>query len=247
MLRRIHAVLVVLAMFSLLFVGGLPAHSELASKPLSDSLAATGAHIREINVNGWSRLPTHPETEPELRETVCRVMNQLTGGQEYQVTTHNDQERLVVRAFITKDSGQVNVTMHTMKQHQDTVVFVVVNILTTKQWDNLENWQNKAGQIIKDIGGSPRISTCLVGWLDGKLEEDEWKKRLHTALNALDATVVSVLNEPALSSVAGYSPLLPGWLTVENRRVNVNLAMRYSPYDNRTYITIGSPVITREY
>jgi hypothetical protein len=47
--------------------------------------------------------------------------------------------------------------------------------------------------------------------------------------------------------MSGYSPLVADSLHVNGKEMNVNMAVRYSLTDDRTYFLIGSPVITQEY
>ena len=67
------------------------------------------------------------------------------------------------------------------------------------------------------------------------------------AKEALSASVFDTLIQPGFASITGFSPVLPDCLTVGDKRINLNMAMRYSPNDNRTYVIVASPVIPGEY
>jgi hypothetical protein len=108
-------------------------------------------------------------------------------------------------------------------------------------------WNNKVMAVLSGFGGSPQITTCLVGWLGGKLEKDKWLEKLDSCSRVLGAVALDRLVQPHYASVTCFSPLLPGWVAAGGKPVNLNMAIRYSLYDNRTYVVIGSPVITGEY
>ncbi|EGO64066.1 YwmB family TATA-box binding protein [Acetonema longum] len=247
--RREMWFVTLLAVVSLLWVSGLSYRTAFSSRLLADSMRTAGVHVQEAHVNGWAQIALHAGSENrDLEETVHAAMGKLNlDRKQYSVSRHLDQTQRMIRAEYRNDHAQVTAAVQIVGLPAAPERYIVINILAANPGENFSEWENKAEQIIKDMGGLPRISTCLVGWLDGKLERDEWTKRFHTVLNVLDATVVSTMCDGGTVSITGYSPLLQDWLTVEGRRINVNLAMRYSPYDNRTYITIGSPVITREY
>lgn len=236
------------ALVSLLWLSGSSYRTAFSGRLLADSMRAAGAHVQQAQLNGWAKTALPAGTEStDLEEVIHAVMGKLDlDRRQYTISRHFDQTQRMVRAEYRSDQEQVTAAVRVIGLPAAPERYIVINILAANPEANLDKWKNKPAQIIEDMGGLPRISTCLVGWLDGKLEEDEWTK-LHTALNVLDATVVSAIHEGSTVSIAGYSPLLPEWLTVEGQPINVNLAMRYSPHDNRTYITIGSPVITREY
>ena len=87
----------------------------------------------------------------------------------------------------------------------------------------------------------------MIGWLDGKLKDREWCDALQSAFKAIDAQVIDKLQTQHFASYTGFSPGIINRIQVGDQKINLNMAMRYSQYDNRTYITIGSPIITREY
>ncbi|MBC8016841.1 MAG: YwmB family TATA-box binding protein, partial [Sporomusaceae bacterium] len=101
--------------------------------------------------------------------------------------------------------------------------------------------------IIEKFGSSPQISTCLIGWLDGKLIDGEEHRLLERAFMVIDARIINKINTEQFVSYTGFTSEITNWLQVADEKINLNIAMRYSPYDNRTYITIGSPIITQEY
>jgi len=127
-------------------------------------------------------------------------------------------------------------------------VYLVVNIETKSYSEKaIQDWQTKISNVIGNFGGSPRITTCLIGWLDGKLRNDDWDSRLQDAFAAVDAKVSAASRDTNYTSYTGYTSAINDWLKVADSRVNLQAAMRYSPYDDRTYVIIGSPVITIEY
>jgi hypothetical protein len=70
---------------------------------------------------------------------------------------------------------------------------------------------------------------------------------LHKAGQALGATYAELTVQQGYAGMTGFSPELPEGIVAGDRRINVNMAVRYSPGDNRTYVVIGSPVIAGEY
>jgi hypothetical protein len=130
----------------------------------------------------------------------------------------------------------------------ETEGYLVVNV-ESKAAGNLSvrDMQEKIGRITKKFGDSPQISTCLIGWLDGKLRDGEWHEPLEKAFMVADAKIVDKLEAEHFASYTGFTPGITDWLQIGDKKINLNMAIRYSKYDNRTYITIGSPIITREY
>ena len=126
--------------------------------------------------------------------------------------------------------------------------YLVVNVEAKAEGNiSISQMQEKITRITNNFGTSPHISTCLIGWLDGKLKDGEWHQYLSDAFISVDAIIIDKLEADHFVSYTGFTSEIAEWLRVENKKINLNIAMRYSQYDNRTYVTIGSPIITREY
>ncbi len=117
----------------------------------------------------------------------------------------------------------------------------------TTEYTSIILLQEKINRIVKKFGDSPRISTCLIGWLDGKLMDGESESMLKSAFLAIDGVIVDQLQQEQYVSVTGFSSAMQDYLQVGGIKININIAIRYSQYDNRTYVIVGSPIITREY
>jgi len=62
-----------------------------------------------------------------------------------------------------------------------------------------------------------------------------------------NAKKVEGITEENLISISAYSPRVKSSILVNEKRVNINLAMRYNSYEDKTYIWLATPVITTEY
>lgn len=218
---------------------------------LSTAMVAAGVQVQEISINGWAELDQQNYPDEVLPDTVSRAMHLLGAKEgEYNLTTNTSKYHYTVRADKVA-SGYHAVVMaqvlYGVSQNKPREVYLVINIESINGEDTPKSYEKKVSEIITDIGGSPRITTCLVGWFDGKLDKDHWAGTINKAFKAIDAKVVDSVVNANFVSYTGYTPNVGDGLKVGDQRVNVHMAMRYSPYDDRTYITIGSPVIIREY
>ncbi|MBP2627192.1 MAG: hypothetical protein H6Q68_1903 [Firmicutes bacterium] len=221
-------------------------------EPLSVAMEATGAKVEEFSINAWVKLPSDKLSDEQLQDIVQEVMSQLgVESYNYQLTSRKTpkynivQARAICPAFHAQAIAQI-IPGGISRQEEEG--YLVVNI-EAKAEENLSinDMKKKIYVITKKIGPSPQITTCLIGWLDGKLRAGEWHKALSDAFMAIDANIVDKLNSEQFASYTGFTSEIAEWLQVGDKKINVNMAMRYSQYDNRTYVTIGSPIITREY
>lgn len=228
------------------------AENQTRREPLSAAMKAAGAGVEEMSVNAWSKVPAAGQADADLENMAKSAIEKLgIGSDNYQLSRNQTDYQRMVRAEAIADYFHAVVISEVIfpqgKSEQEEVYLVVMVETKPANEADLANWQNKITAVIKDFGGSPRISTCLVGWLDGKLIDGEYNTRLRNGFNTVNATIIDETRYDNFASYTGFTPVISDYLEVSGKRINMNMAMRYSPYDDRTYITIGSPVITREY
>jgi len=201
-------------------------------------------------VNGWSKLPVHDLSDSEMVGIARQAMGKLGfQADQYDISHNRSANHRQVKAEAQSDRSYAVAVVQVLYpswEKQGHEVYLVVNVDKIKP-DGSAEVKERITKIINANGGSARVNTCLVGWLDGKLEEEERVSKLNNAFKAVDAFILSSFSNPKLASYTGFTPLLKESLMVGQDRININIAIRYNQYDNRTYVMVGSPVITREY
>lgn len=246
------ALLVGLIFLSFLALPRTDEAAPAAVEALGKALAVTGASPERLTVNAWCQLPQADLKDWQLTALAEQAMSRLglTPADFDRFSSRSEGHRLVRAEGLTAGrqvTVSVQVLYPTWAERKKPEAYLVVNVETTTEPAEIAAWRVRVKNAAGCGGGSPRISTCLVGWLDGKLDKDEWPERLHNAGRVLGATVIDSLIQPGFASVIAFSPALPDSLTVGGKQVNLNMAIRYSPYDNRTYVIVASPVIPGEY
>lgn len=242
---------VVVAVAAVMFVLGSQAAKPEEQQCLATALEAVGISVKESSINGWAQLDEKKYPDDVMENTVNDCMKRLGAKEgEYNVTKNTSQYHYTVRADKVVDDYHAVVmaqALYNVQQNKKREVYLVINVEAVNSAATPKLYEKKISGIISDIGGSPRITTCLVGWFDGKLDTEHWASTMNKAFAAIDATMIDSVTNANFASYTGYTPNVGDGLKVGNQRVNVHLAMRYSPYDDRTYMIIGSPIIIREY
>ena len=221
-----------------------------SSEPLSNAMEATGAKVEEFSINAWGKLPSGKLTDAQLADIVEQVMSQFqVNPHDYQLIYQQRNTHKIVQAEVISKKVHVVVVAQVLpSETAELEGYLVVNI-EAKAEDNtsIRDMQEKIKGITNKFSSSAHISTCLIGWLGGKLMDGECHKLLRDAFVAIDGKIIDKLEAEHFVSYTGFTSEIIDWLPVDGKRINLNMAMRYSSYDNRTYVTIGSPIITREY
>ncbi len=218
---------------------------------LDEAMGAAGAVTETVAVNAWTKLPDAELSDDGLKSLACAAMAKLGYGREQYELKHTRSERHRLVKAEARGGGCHAVVMvqvvYPAWDQKSAEAYLVVNTETRVEEADIGTLPGRAAEAASCGGGAARISTCLVGGLDGKLDKEIWPEKLRKAGQALGATDAELTVQPGYAGLTGFSPELPESIVVGDRRININLAIRYSPYDNRTYVVIASPVITGEY
>lgn len=217
---------------------------------LSQALAATGATVSSAEINGWVQLDNTLADEVILEEMVRNSFNKMGyDGKPVIIQKQKNKYFVQSRGEIRSDDLDLVVISQVIYPQANKIAeaYTVINAVMRHQIASDEAWEVKISKTLTELGRKPRINTCLVGWLDGKLNKNNLKHRLLLACDSIEAVAGDQMYDDDFASVTGYTPRLANFFKMQQEKVNVNMAMRFSPSEERTYVTIGSPVITREY
>ena len=236
--------LIGLVIFFLLLISSWSAREE-PSVLLRKSMAGIGATAEVASVHAWTKLPAGEWTEGALEAAVRLGVASLDEALDaYQLERFSNAEYSTACAHSLANGRELVITARALRPESE--AFMTVTIAGSP--DQSFGWEEQAKKVLRSTGGLPRISSCLVGWISGKLSNGKRTDLQIQSFAVLAATRISEMgDDTSVWSVTGYSPRLPAGLALGDTEINVNLASRYSSYDDRTYITLGTPIIAREY
>lgn len=125
--------------------------------------------------------------------------------------------------------------------------YLYINIIKSKHFD----WKNDTIENIKDIfeefDGEVEITTCVLGDFSGKLGYNNIEEKINNIEAKYNIGILEKFTENNLNSYTMYTPLIKQVLIIDKKKINLNLAIRYNVYEDKTYIMIGSPIIANGY
>jgi len=224
-----------------------------SAEGLGRALRSIGATATELRVDGWCQLKQQPEDDAGMIAVVKESMAALNiGPGQYRLTCWNTSRQRVIRARGERCGSERNLTVDVkviaaVCSGQDQGMYMLITVQQVGGEKQAADWQKRIAAVLEQAGESAQINTCLVGYIDGKLEKDKWQSKLADAGRSLGTTDMDMLVQQQFASVTGYSPLFPDEVQAGDKLVNLNMAIRFSPYENRTYVIAGSPAISGEY
>lgn len=148
------------------------------------------------------------------------------------------------------DHWQYEVRLQVLSQHENKAkmgLTIETKYARIPEAESFLQQRAKIYYIFQDLGASPRLTTCLLGHLNGKLNKDDSEQLLSQGLRSLGARGQEVYWDGRCASASAYLPGLPESKLVGGVLVNIHTALRYHSQDDKTYVALASPVILREY
>ncbi|HEY9060898.1 MAG TPA: YwmB family TATA-box binding protein [Pseudobacteroides sp.] len=125
--------------------------------------------------------------------------------------------------------------------------FISANLINEASNESIEGVKQKVLPVFEELKTTPQVTACIMGIFDGKKEPKLLDDIFSKVLKEVKALRVEGINDGNTLSVSAYSPLIEDSITVDGKKININLATRYNANEDRTYLWLATPIITTEY
>jgi len=122
-----------------------------------------------------------------------------------------------------------------------------INLINSEHFTENNDIILKVQKIFDEYDKFINVTSCIVGSIDGNIDLETNKKKVLDITRDLKGKVVEKYEEDGIVSYSIFSPLIDEYIYTGSRKMNLNIALRYSELENKTYILIGTPIITIGY
>lgn len=122
-----------------------------------------------------------------------------------------------------------------------------ISIVKDDDFSKINDIIEKIEKIYQDFDCQWDLTSCLIGKVKGKYPKEEFSDKFKSVLNSIDGTIVEEFSDKDFSSYTIYSPLIENYLTINKKKINIHLSIRYNREEDYTYLWIGTPIITTGY
>lgn len=215
---------------------------------LVKSMESTKAQVMESTISVWSKINnkflTADQVDKELKTIILGIDPDKS---TINIVRENSDEINKQSMSASRDNKHYFVAVESIKTDKGGETYVVMDVAIDQSSKELAAERQRLESYFQDKSIKPNVSSCIVGVYDGKLTEADMSSKLADAMSSVKAKTVEGLNEEGLSSISAYSGNINNFVLSNNKKVNMQIAIRYSSYDDKTYIWIGSPLIHMEY
>jgi len=202
--------------------------------------------IKQASVSAWAKLQ-EPYDSSNM-ESIAMLVSEHMGARFTESEVCNEiGEKGVYKG--NYECGSIclkieNKYNSTLKKNE---AVIIIDITQYGKFWNITNIGDTVTRCLKELGSGPPATIYMEGFVEGEIPKPRREKMINSMITGLEASIIESINTDNLISVCGYTGKIKDYIKSKDRKINVNIASRYSPCDKKTYFWIGTPVLNIEY
>jgi hypothetical protein len=215
---------------------------------LIKSIDSTKATILQSAISAQAKISSSFMTEEQVAAEMAAI-TEIINPEKSTIKISKENNDIVNKEILNARTGSryYSIAIESIKTENGGETYAVMDVYIDNSYAGLSAERQKLSNYFAAQNIKPKISSCITGVYDAKLTENDMRAKISDAMTSIKAKEVEGLNNDGLTSISAFSGNINSFVLSDNKKVNIQIAMRYSSYDNKTYIWIGSPLIPIEY
>lgn len=215
---------------------------------LEVGISSTGADIVEATISCWGKLNDEFITSDRITIIMDDIISKLNPETE-SIYRLSESEKDINKEILYGSLGNKSyvVAVESIESENSSETYIIIDTIVEGSCNELIAEKEKVHSIFEEKGILIKFNSCVKGIFDGKLSEEQIEEKIELALDSVSAKTIEGIKTDEMSSISAFSNSIENNIISNNKKVNMQVAMRYSSYDDKTYILIGSPLIHIEY
>ena len=161
------------------------------------------------------------------------------------IKDHNFNQLLIQGVDDRENFITISLSSYKIEDSGETSLYI--NLINSKHFIENNDIILKVEKIFDKYDKAVNVTSCIVGSIDGNIDMNTGKKKILDMTEDVKGRVVEKYEEDGIVSYSIFSPLIDEYIYTGNRKMNMNIALRYNELEDKTYILIGTPIITIGY
>lgn len=135
-----------------------------------------------------------------------------------------------------------------IRQNEQTKeMYLIFRLKGTDSLEKMQSHYKRLHNILEKIRISPIISSCIQGNINDTLDDVRQLTLIEEVIHNLSAEKVEMLDTKLVKSISAYSPKLGYSIWTGHQKMNLQIAAHVNKIEQKTILTMGTPIITIEY
>lgn len=206
------------------------------------SFPATKSKLSVLNIQLWGQINTKEINEKQLLKIHNHIISLLGIKNNPQINNQYPD----FRSSWQKEEIAEDIYMEVTVQSFSEGTFAGI-LVYTKDFSQGRIYYDKVKQIASIFNLEEPVGITATGTLEGQITQKKQTEIIENILYKVKALPQEGMQNYQLISISAYTFLCGEFLPVGDKKINLNIAMRYHFVDDKTYIYIGAPLIFEEY
>ncbi|HOB19074.1 MAG TPA: YwmB family TATA-box binding protein [Candidatus Atribacteria bacterium] len=196
-----------------------------------------GIDLDAIQIKGWAKLDDGYPIDPQTDLLAGKILNSSSDGN---VSNEIGIDGVSIRWGLYKGYSPAGGGPGT---------FMTVEVLIDNPSEAVYNSVHCAlTGFLKGLSRDSFVSTLYMGTLPGRLTGPNMDRVCRQIFASCRGKITEGVKADGFISLTGWSDFIEGSsLSADGRKINLNVALRYSEYDKATHVWLGTPIIFTGY
>lgn len=151
---------------------------------------------------------------------------------------------------LTKEGANAATTLQLISMEQpdgEPEQYIVVDILTNTDLSQAYTLFQKIKRVYEEIGVKAQVGLEIEAEQKGNVLKENDMGLIEDILEAAGAKQVDVLKENGLYTIYGYTKQEKSYVTLNGKKVNLQIVITYDEAHDKSYLKIGIPIVNSSY
>ncbi|WP_099190272.1 YwmB family TATA-box binding protein [Tepidibacter mesophilus] len=217
-----------------------------------DSFEKTGSTFYNYNINGHAVMDNKFLSFEEMDIIFDELATKFDINKENMEYTRSEQKDFRQIYIYDKKSQNkaeraISIIIDSERCQNIEQTHIIVDISTNQVYKGIVEDYIKLKNNLKKYSKNIDVYSCISGFFEGKIDEKCYNNIANNILSSLDAQKKDEIRDDNILSITAYTKKLSDYIKYGEEKINVNTSVRYSEYYDKTFVYIGTPLITLEY
>lgn len=203
--------------------------------------------IEEI-VNGcgfFGTMEISEKTRKKMLENLAYKLG-ITDGYDFTTGSGNDYEKMI----LTKEGKHATTTLQIISMVKEGALpeqYILVEIRAKEKAKQAVSLYQKVKRTYEEIGIDGQVSLEILAEEKGNCMTGEKGRIMEDIFEIMKAKKVDSIMENDIFTVYGYTRSEDNYITLKDKKVNIQIVMFYDEKEDKTYIKMGLPMVNSSY
>lgn len=154
--------------------------------------------------------------------------------------------QLIVQGY-DEEGDLITFTLSSYEDEDIAETSLFINLIKREQFVEINDIIEKVEKIFQNYNKPVNITTCIAGIFEDDMRLDEKEKMVLKGAREYRGKVIEKYRDQQVLSFSIFTPYIEQYIYTGREKMNLNIVIRYNEYENKSYIWIGTPIITIGY